>query len=220
MLKAPRAGFVKTRLARDIGETDALAAYRVLVERQMAALPEDWTAFVSFAPQDAEDEMRSWLGPDVQYLPQCDGDLGTRLDHVARMLTGPLIFLGGDCPALTRSRLIEATEALESADLVIWPAEDGGYCLLGFRHHIPEIFSGVSWGTESVLQETLDRVPVGVTLCVMSPPLEDVDDLFSWQRALASGYMRTLPESETTYPPIPPRSASRATAQGPDGARE
>jgi len=198
MLKAPRAGFVKTRLARDIGETDSLAAYRVLVERQMAALPEDWTAFVSFAPQDAEDEMQSWLGPHVQYLPQCDGDLGTRLDHVARKLAGPLIFLGGDCPALTRSRLIEAAEALESTDLVIWPAEDGGYCLLGFRHRIPEIFSGVSWGTESVLQETLDRIPVGVTLRVMSPPLEDVDDLPSWQRALASGYMQTLPESETT----------------------
>lgn len=198
MLKAPRGGFVKTRLARDIGGIDAVKAYRRLVETQIASLPENWVVHIAFTPNDAGDEMREWLGADYHYFAQCDGDLGARLVHSARCLDVPLIFLGGDCPALNRARLLDAAESMKSADIVIWPAEDGGYCLLGFQTLIPEIFTGITWGTDKVFNETLERIPVGVSLCVMTPPLEDVDDLASWERALATGCMQKPPELGST----------------------
>jgi len=191
MLKAPRPGFVKTRLARDLGDDEATAAYRLLVEAQMRALPAAWDVRVAFAPDNAAAEMREWLGSGLNYFPQCDGDLGDRLTHAAQTIPGPLIFLGGDCPELTTSRLEAAATELESADIVIWPALDGGYCLLGIKKLIPEIFQEIAWGTETVFRETLARIPTGLSVRQMSPALEDVDDLASWQRALGSGCMQT-----------------------------
>ncbi len=191
MLKAPRPGFVKTRLARDLGDDEATAAYRSLVEVQMRALPAAWDVHIAFAPDDAAAEMRDWLGSRPDYFPQCDGDLGDRLTYVAQTITGPLIFLGGDCPELTTTRLEAAATELESADIVIWPALDGGYCLLGIKKLIPDIFQEIAWGAETVFRETLARIPEGLSVRQMSPALEDVDDLASWQRALGSGCMQT-----------------------------
>ena len=198
MLKAPRAGYVKTRLAAGIGSAGALDAYRKLVETQMRALPKDWSTLIAFAPSDAEEEMRQWLGPSPGYFAQCEGDLGRRLDRAAQDLGRPLLFLGGDCPQLTTSRLHEAAAALATHDVVIWPALDGGYCLLGLQGVCPEIFEGISWGKGTVFRETLERVPANLRVRVMEPPLEDVDDLPSWERALASGCMHTPQESNPT----------------------
>lgn len=191
MLKAPRPGLVKTRLARDIGFEEATKAYLQLVEHQMRALPAEWDVHIAFSPPDAASEMREWLGSRPNYFPQCDGDLGDRLAQAAQSIAEPLIFLGGDCPELTTSRLEAAAAAMESAGIVIWPALDGGYCLLGINKFFPAIFQGIAWGTETVFHETLARIPANVSVRQMSPSLEDVDDLPSWQRALASGCMRT-----------------------------
>ncbi len=198
MLKAPRPGFVKTRLAADLGAAQARDGYLRLVDAQMRALPTDWETVIAFAPADAEDEMREWLGASQEFRPQCEGDLGRRLERVMQDLGGPLIFLGGDCPELTTERLREAAEALALHDVVIWPARDGGYCLLGLRTECPEVFEGISWGTSEVFRETLERIPGHLSLRVMAPPLEDVDDLPSWERALASGSMRKPQESPPT----------------------
>lgn len=190
MLKAPRPGFVKTRLARDIGFDEATRAYLQLVEHQMRSLPAEWDVHVACAPSDAAAEMREWLGSRPNYFPQCDGDLGDRLAHAAQTIARPLIFLGGDCPQLTTSRLEAAAAAMESSEIVIWPALDGGYCLLGINKFFPALFQGIAWGTETVFHETLARIPANVSVRQMSPSLEDVDDLPSWQRALASGCMQ------------------------------
>jgi len=198
MLKAPRIGFVKTRLAAGIGASAAREAYLWLVEIQLRALPTEWETIVAFAPADAEAEMREWLGPSLGYVAQCEGDLGARLDHVVREVGGPLIFLGGDCPYLTAERLHDAAADLATHHVVIWPALDGGYCLLGLRERLPEIFEGISWGGDSVLAETLQRIPADLTVRIMDPPLEDVDDLSSWERALASACRQTPRESDPT----------------------
>jgi hypothetical protein len=102
--KAPRPGFVKTRLAAQIGKNDATWLYRLLVERQLRTVPAVWPLEIHFAPQDAEPEMRSWLGEHRSYVPQSSGDLGQRLqgafargfDRGARAV----IAIGGDCPEL------------------------------------------------------------------------------------------------------------------------
>jgi len=182
MLKAPREGLVKTRLAKDVGFAAAASIYRRLVEWQMSQIPAGWRVFVAYAPDDALDEMRSWLGEDPTFLPQVAGDLGDRLVAVLAQLPRPMIFLGGDCPSLTEARLLEAARALESAGVVIWPSLDGGYCLIGCSAFLPELFQGIAWSTSTVLEETLDRLPVGVDLALLEPPLEDIDDLSAWKR--------------------------------------
>lgn len=191
MLKAPRAGFVKTRLAREVGAEEAAEIYRRLVEDQLAAVPRSWRVEVHMAPAEAAAEMRQWLGPRHAYYPQTEGDLGERLIHAVRgafeRAAAAVIVVGGDCPGLNDACLREAWAALASADVVLGPAFDGGYYLAGLRRPCPEIFRRIPWSSPVVLQATLDRVRGAALSHALLAVKEDVDDLASWRRAQASG---------------------------------
>jgi len=190
LLKAPRPGLVKTRLAREVGFPRATAIYRALVERQIEALPAHWPVVIYFSPPEAETEMSAWLGglrPERSlFLPQCEGDLGARLAaavaaEFARGATR-LFLLGGDCPTLEASDLIEANTRLDSHDLVVGPATDGGYVLLGLKANHPGLFENIAWSTPKVLTQTqaaATRLGLSVTLLA---PREDIDDLPSLNR--------------------------------------
>ncbi|HEY5811087.1 MAG TPA: TIGR04282 family arsenosugar biosynthesis glycosyltransferase, partial [Terrimicrobiaceae bacterium] len=162
LLKAPREGEVKTRLARSIGPELATKIYRALVERQLAQVPTAWQIVIHFAPSEAEAEMRSWLDrfasdradaglPNYDFVPQPKGDLGARL--ISAMNRGfasgadLLFFLGGDCPGLTTSYLRQAEAALAQTDMIIAPARDGGYVLLGLRKPVTSIFQEIRWSS-------------------------------------------------------------------------
>jgi uncharacterized protein len=187
MLKAPVPGRVKTRLAAGVGADPACAIYRELVEHQMGHIPKDWRVEVHFDPPDAAPAMISWLGKDRLYYPQCPGDLGVRLIHSLVMASPserfPLIFLGGDCPYIDKSVLMEAVKALEAHDVVVGPARDGGYVLIGMKAPHPDMFREIDWSTDRVLTQTLERAKNLGLLLTQLPVLEDVDDLASWERA-------------------------------------
>ena len=187
MLKAPRPGTVKTRLARDLGAVPAAKIYRRLVERQVSQLPEGWPVVIHYSPADAEQEMRNWLGNGFRFIPQCDGDLGTRLIRAARHGfdhgAERLIFLGGDCPAITTGLLQECASDLNAHDVVIGPADDGGYYLIGVTQLEPHLFAEIDWSTERVLEQTLSRLrEKNLSYCLL-PVLEDVDNVKAWVRA-------------------------------------
>lgn len=188
MLKAPVPGRVKTRLAVDLGAAEACAAYQRLAEHQMAQIPRDWRVVVHFDPPGAEAAMRDWLGARASFRPQVSGDLGARLtaalaDH--DFSAGPLFFLGGDCPYLDAGALARAREALDAgcADVVLVPALDGGYVLIGMRRPHPALFAGMDWSTDRVLRQTLEQAARLDLRVARLDPMEDVDDLPSWQRA-------------------------------------
>ena len=105
--------------------------------------------------------MADWLGPDLACLPQARGDLGARLESAfaAAFADGAtaVLAMGTDCPGLTTDRLRAALAALAASDLVLGPATDGGYYLIGLARPAPELFAGVPWGTERVLAATLAR---------------------------------------------------------------
>lgn len=189
MLKAPRAGFVKTRLALEIGAEAAAAIYRRLVEHQMAAVPRGWRVEVHFAPAEAAAQMRQWLGVEPDLFSQSGDDLGERLIHATAGAfgreAGCVIVIGGDCPALDETCLHEACGALESADVVLGPAADGGYYLIGLRRSLPDLFRGIPWSSETVLKMTVERVRQAGLPYAMLPTKEDVDDLASWRRGQA-----------------------------------
>lgn len=198
LLKAPVAGAVKTRLAAEIGAEKARQVYRQLVERQVRALPGGHRTVIYFDPPDAEPEMRAWLGPlaetPLAFHPQCAGDLGARLteafDHAFRDAgTEKVIALGGDCPALDSALLREADAALNHADVVIGPALDGGYYLIGLRAPQPVLFKDIAWSTAVVLEQTRHRIRTCGLLAIELSVASDVDDLAGWRRAVAQGWL-------------------------------
>jgi hypothetical protein len=163
LVKAPELGRVKTRLAASIGADAALAVHRRLGARQLAAVPAEWTCEVWFDPPEAEAEMRAWLGARPSYRAQPAGHLGLRLGEAfasahARRPDAPLIAVGGDCPTLDRATLVAAAEALAGHEVVLGPAFDGGYYLIGLRRPRPHVFAMIPWSTSQVLAVTLKRI--------------------------------------------------------------
>ena len=177
-LKAPRLGTVKTRLAAEIGERHALRLYRVLAARTLTAVrAAGLDAIIWYSPPDARTEMEFWLGDAWELRPQVTGDLGARLVAAAHAVPRghPWIAIGADCPALTASMLREACAHLERTGFVIGPARDGGYYLIGGRTPLPDVFTGMPWGTDRVLAETRARLTRISAAWHELPTLRDVD---------------------------------------------
>lgn len=190
MLKAPRAGEVKTRLARETGPQVALEIYRALVERQMAAISPEWRVEIHGTPADALPELSIWLGAHRTYFPQPDGDLGTRLDHAITTAfsrgAATVLAIGADCPTLDETTLRAAAHALTEVDVVLGPAIDGGYYLIGLRRPEPGLFRDIPWSTTTVLDATLVRVREAGCSVALLAAKDDVDNLASWRRAESS----------------------------------
>jgi rSAM/selenodomain-associated transferase 1 len=177
-LKAPRLGSVKMRLAAEIGERHALRLYRVLAARTLTAVrAAGLETIVWYSPADARPEMEFWLGDAWELRPQVEGDPGARLAAAAHAVPRgqPWIAIGADCPTLTAAVLREACSQLQRAGLVIGPAYDGGYYLIGGRTPLPDIFTGIPWGTAGVLAETRARLTRISAAWHELPTLRDVD---------------------------------------------
>jgi len=119
-LKAPRPGFVKTRLAATLGEEKACTVYREIAEKTFKKIPSNWSKTIYFTPTDAEPEMKDWLGDTPSFLPQSEGELGHRLLAACEeTFTGGasgVILLGGDCPCITEKHLEECATEMASVE--------------------------------------------------------------------------------------------------------
>src|SRR5882724_6468892 len=147
----PEAGRVKTRLIPALGPEGAVALHRRLVLRTLRS------AEIACRSCNADLEIRfeggteeyihHWLGDEFICRPQHEGDLGDRMAATFEGSFGAgskaAIIIGSDCPSLTSGLLAEAFEKLESHSVVIGPAVDGGYYLIGLARHIPELFRSV-----------------------------------------------------------------------------
>jgi rSAM/selenodomain-associated transferase 1 len=161
LLKAPRLGTVKTRLAAEIGARQALRLYRVLAHRTLAEVRvAGLEATVWFTPADAATEMRRWLGEGWDLRPQASGDLGMRLAAAAHAAPpgGGWLAIGADCPRLDAALLREAAAVLARNEFVLGPSLDGGYYLVGGPTPLPDLFSAMPWSTSRVLGETRARL--------------------------------------------------------------
>lgn len=185
----PELGKVKTRLAAGIGNKAALAVYRELLAHTRAvaqALPAHKTVWLAEAPTVAQSSADEW--PDYEQQLQFPGDLGTRMltafAHAFNQGARAVLIVGTDCPGLSAVILEQAYAALATHDIVVGPAEDGGYYLLGMKALYEDIFVGKSWSTDSVLTHTLaDADRLGLTVAQL-PTLRDVDDatdLAAWR---------------------------------------
>jgi rSAM/selenodomain-associated transferase 1 len=193
-LKAPRPGQVKTRLAATLGNEAACVIYRRLVETvldRISALP---NVRLVYAPADGEVEILSWARPGWDIHPQEAGDLGQRL-HLAFLdafTRGAqrVVIIGSDCPAITTSDITAAWSALRTADVVLGPAKDGGYWLIGLGQPQPVLFENIAWSTTTVFRDTLESAKgAGLKISILRE-LPDVDTEADWLAFLESKQAR------------------------------
>ena len=135
LLKAPLTGFAKRRLAAEVGDRQALAMYRWMVETLSERLRGDLPIVAYVAPGHAVNDVRDWLGQGWDFREQCEGDLGARLAHAfseaADEGVDKVVVIGSDCPEVSDGLLRSAFWALDDFDAVLGPSIDGGYYLLG-----------------------------------------------------------------------------------------
>jgi len=187
----PQPGCTKTRLIPALGPEGAAKLQHEMTAHTLstaAAFRRRGRAEVEvrFAG-GASQSMRARYGRAFPFLPQGDGDLGKRLERAMRdgfdSGAGAVLMIGTDCPEITADLLVEAFEAMGRCDVVLGPATDGGYCLIGMRARFPELFRDIDWGTERVLAQTRAiAARLGLSVSLLRP-LHDVDrpeDLPVW----------------------------------------
>ncbi|HZP40139.1 MAG TPA: TIGR04282 family arsenosugar biosynthesis glycosyltransferase [Candidatus Binatia bacterium] len=180
MAKYPAPGRVKTRLAASLGEDAAVALARAFVldlAARLATLPYE----VVWAVDPADAPFAALVG-GARCVPQRGADLGARMARaVADELgagAGAVLVLGADAPHVALPAIIDAAGALAAgADVVLGPAADGGYWLIGLAAALPALFAGVAWGTARVLAETEARAAaLGLSVRRVASTF-DVDDV-------------------------------------------
>lgn len=185
-VREPVAGRVKTRLAAEIGAQPALRVYARLAEHAVAEarrLRPRAEVRVHFTPADAGAAVRRWLGHGPVYLPQPEGDLGERMEQAFRAAFDDgferVVIVGSDLPGMSAALLRQAFDLLRRSPVVLGPALDGGYYLLGLRGAssalLTALFEGVPWSTAAVLEYTLQRLRDAGIAPVLLEPLRDVD---------------------------------------------
>jgi rSAM/selenodomain-associated transferase 1 len=180
-VKRPRAGEVKTRLARDLGPGDAAELYRAMADhvlRETAPVPAGYARLVRFAPREARDEIAAWL-PGEPLEPQTAGDLGARMAGAFAQAFADgaqrVVLIGTDAPGLGRAHVTGAFAGLRDHRLVLGPAADGGYYLVGLSAPAPSLFEGIDWSTPSVLAATIERARAMGLVPSLLAELGDVD---------------------------------------------
>lgn len=208
-LKSPRPGRVKTRLARRLGAEAAASLYRSFLRDTL-----EWLArfparrrFLYYSPAGAARECaRLAPGEAFELRPQSTGSLGRRLERAFEELLDDgsrVVVLGTDCPLLGSAELRLAFDALRQSDLVLGPAFDGGYYLIGLRRAQPELLRGIPWSTPDVLRATLERATdLGLSWAQLAP-LGDVDtvgDLRRLQREILEAWEQVARGERRDFP--------------------
>lgn len=201
LARVPRLGQVKSRLARDIGAVRALRFYERTLRHVLAEVAGGpWITWLGVTPgclTGLAPRLLPLHGLDLKIYPQVDvgrsTDIGGRMAHAFDTLPpGPVVLVGSDIPALTRTAVADAFAALRHADVVFGPAADGGYWLVGARRHpsMPPLFRSVRWSTAHALADTIANLPPRCTHSLVAE-LEDIDDGAAWARWRAHGRPET-----------------------------
>lgn len=199
-LRYPQPGRTKTRLIPALGAAGAAQLQRQMAEYLLTKLSHSaWEIQIHFSGASLQ-EMQAWLGSHRIYRPQAEGDLGMKLwsgfqtafvEDDARSIN-KVIAIGADCPDLGVRQIHQAFDQLERHDLVLGPAQDGGYYLIGLRQTAEEntasqksLFTNISWSSAAVMQQTVDKAQgLGISMAQLET-LADIDrpqDLPIWYR--------------------------------------
>ncbi len=188
----PEPGTTKTRLIAALGADGAAELHRQMAERAVGVARElrAMTGVAVEIRYDGGDDcrMRQWLGNDMVYAVQTGLDLGERMDHAFKdgfdRGYDRIVVMGSDCPELTAGILKEAFQSLDRHPVVLGPAADGGYYLIGLKQRFPRVFQEIPWGTASVLEstrKTLLSLEVPFALLERLGDVDTPEDLHIWE---------------------------------------
>jgi len=195
LTRAPSAGG-KSRLFAALGRPpDPTLLAALLLDTLDAATVAGASRVIAITPPDARDEIAALVPSDVIVMPQSDGDLGRRMQTVFTDLLGAgaaaVVLIGSDLPGIDRASVSAAFEKLaDDADtLVLGPAADGGYYLIGATR-VPPVFDETEWGGDRVLERTRNQaVRAGFRVSLLDT-IEDIDTADALFRTAPSGHAR------------------------------
>lgn len=187
-VKHPTPGQVKTRLAARIGADAASSLYQCFIQDTLATFETlmqrhcEITPIIAFAPNT--DQSRTFFQklskPRWKVWPQPEGDLGSRMtgffQHCFEEGSERVVLIGSDSPTISVSMLEQAFELLKTNDVVLGPAFDGGYYLVGLGKPWFGLFEDIEWSSESVFSQTLQRIHAAGRSLGLLPPWYDVDE--------------------------------------------
>lgn len=178
--KKPEPGQVKTRLIGSITAVQAAEVHRWCLRLTLDTLSDlgDADLVVAISPDDAD--FTGFLSQKAQIQPQGSGDLGARLNRSIEnaFKTGwqRVLVVGSDCPTMSAQDVRRAFDLLDRDDVVIGPAVDGGYYLLGLRQPSCRLFERIDWSTSRVFSQTLARSEEAGLSVALLPERRDVDE--------------------------------------------
>ncbi|MGZ5903870.1 MAG: TIGR04282 family arsenosugar biosynthesis glycosyltransferase [Reyranella sp.] len=189
MCKTPEPGKSKTRLSPPLRPEECAGLSACFIRdlsRTIARLAEDGdvTGYAVYTPVGSQEALRRLLPAGFELMPQVEGDFGVRLFHGVRDLLDAghdgVLLVNSDSPTLPLTILQAAVDAVRQADnVVLSPALDGGYTLIGLSKPHRRLFEDIRWSTSTVYRRTLDRArEIGLPV-VDAPPWYDVDDAAS-----------------------------------------
>ena len=188
----PEPGKTKTRMISALGAVGAAQLQRQMTEHTLKtaialASSRQVAIEIHFAGGDRS-LMQEWLG-EGEYIAQAAGDLGEKMrsacDRAFKKGSQRVVIIGIDCPDIDRQILTQAFDSLNHQDLVLGIAEDGGYYLIGLNRLVPELFKGIDWGTERVLQQTksiAEQLNLKVAYLTTLADVDRPEDLKIWQK--------------------------------------
>lgn len=165
MAKEPRPGQVKTRLSPEFSPQEAAELYLCLLQDRLLEMADanGVDVAVAYSPQSATDAFAVFVPKHIDIFPQRDGELGARLHaiFVGKKAQGyeAIAVIDSDSPDLPKSLVLESFRLLlqNRTDVVFGPCADGGYYLIGMKKIHPELFTGIPWSTENVLDISLEK---------------------------------------------------------------
>src|SRR5574341_184543 len=181
-LKYPEPGKVKTRLAQYIGKEKAAHIYSVMAETIIYRVSKsrEYKTIAFFDPPGRKSDIENWLSNnDCKFLPQEGNYLGERMANAFSKAfalgADKVVIIGTDCIDISNDLISEAFSTLDITDVILGPAEDGGYYLLGLKKLIPEIFNNIDWSTNRVLNQTLKTLREKGLRFQLLQTLKDID---------------------------------------------
>lgn len=164
-VKYPEPGKVKSRVASDLGAEKAAEVYSLMTETtiEKVSKPDTHRTIIFFDPPERENEITDWLGSGkLSYERQVGTTIGEKMSNaffsVFSRGTEKAVLIGTDIPEITADTARVAFDGLNETDVVLGPAADGGYYLLGLRKPEPRLFRYIDWSTNVVLTQTIDRI--------------------------------------------------------------
>ena len=194
--RAPELGQCKKRLASTIGDEAALEAHRDLATallKRVQAFP----GAKEICATHMTAEIERWASDfGFELSLQVQGDLGSRmfaaLEKAVFNGAERTVLIGTDCPDIDLRYVLDAFSVLHESELVLGPAEDGGYGLIGLTRPHAELFKGIQWGSDQVVQQTLSQAKQKGLNVGLLREIWDVDTELDWQRYLASSASREI----------------------------